>query len=134
MPSSMLTSRIFAPPSTWSRATASAASKSPLLINRANFFEPVILVRSPIMMKLVSGRIEQRLHAAISGPVRYVGNRARPHAFDRPADRGDPFRCCAAAPADDVQPAVCANSPRMAAVLSRSPRKPPNPSGMPALG
>ena len=36
-------------------ATAAAAWKSPLLIRRANFFEPVMLVRSPIMMKLVSG-------------------------------------------------------------------------------
>ena len=56
-PSSMLMSMMFAPPSTWSRATASAASKSPVLIKRANRFEPVMFVRSPTMTKLVSGRM-----------------------------------------------------------------------------
>ncbi len=55
-PSSMLTSRMFAPPSTWSRATASASSYFSSRISRANRFEPVMLVRSPTMMKFVSGR------------------------------------------------------------------------------
>ena len=56
-PSSMLTSRILAPPSTWSRATARASSKLPLLMRRANRLEPVMFVRSPITTKLVSGRM-----------------------------------------------------------------------------
>ncbi len=54
MPSSMLTSMMFAPASTCSRATATASSNCPPRISRANFFEPVTLVRSPIMMKLLS--------------------------------------------------------------------------------
>ena len=54
---SMLTSRMLAPSSTCSRATATAASKSALLMRRANLREPVMLVRSPTMTKLVSGRI-----------------------------------------------------------------------------
>ena len=53
MPSSMLMSRTCAPPSTCSRATAKAASKSPSLIMRKKAREPVTLVRSPIFTKLL---------------------------------------------------------------------------------
>ena len=55
MPSSILTSRICAPPSTWSLATSKASSYFSSLIRRRNFREPVTLVRSPTLMKLLSG-------------------------------------------------------------------------------
>ena len=55
IPSSILTSRICAPPSTWSRATSRASSNLSSFINRRNFREPVTLVLSPIFTKLVSG-------------------------------------------------------------------------------
>ena len=57
MPSSMFTSIIWAPPSTCCRATAKALSRSPLRINFENAGEPVTFVRSPILTKLVSGRM-----------------------------------------------------------------------------
>ena len=47
--SSMLMSMICAPFSTCWRATASASSKSPFRIMRAKAFEPVTLVRSPML-------------------------------------------------------------------------------------
>src|SRR5437879_12714012 len=53
----MLTSRRLAPPSTCSRAILIAASKLPSLMRRLHLSEPVMLQRSPIMTKLVSGRI-----------------------------------------------------------------------------
>ena len=53
IPSSMLMSKIWAPPSTCSRATAMASSNFSSRINRANFFEPVTLQRSPTFTKLV---------------------------------------------------------------------------------
>ncbi len=54
-PSSMFTSRMFAPPSICCLATRSAPSRSPSLISFANFGEPVTLVRSPTTMKFDSG-------------------------------------------------------------------------------
>ena len=60
MPSSMLMSMMFAPPSTCSRAMATASSYSPSRISRANLRDPATLVRSPTMMKFVSGRITSR--------------------------------------------------------------------------
>ena len=55
--SSILISMICAPFSTWLLATDSASSYLFSLIRRANFLEPVTLVRSPTFTKLVSGRI-----------------------------------------------------------------------------
>ena len=58
-PSSMLTSRMFAPPSICWRAMARAPSRSPPFTSCANFGEPVMLVRSPTTMKfdpMESGR------------------------------------------------------------------------------
>ncbi len=49
MASSMLTSTIWAPFSTCWRATASACSYWPLRIMRAKAFDPVTLVRSPML-------------------------------------------------------------------------------------
>ena len=56
MLSSMLTSMICAPFSTCCRATASASSYSSFLISLAKRGEPVTLFRSPMLMKLDSGR------------------------------------------------------------------------------
>ena len=56
-PSSMLTSMMFAPPSTCCRATETASARLPSRTSRANFFDPETLVRSPIMVKVLSGRI-----------------------------------------------------------------------------
>ena len=57
MPSSMQTSRMFAPLSTCWRATATASSYLSSLISRRNAAEPVTFVRSPTITKLVSGVI-----------------------------------------------------------------------------
>ena len=52
----MLTSMTLAPPSTCWRAMATASSKRPSRTSRANFREPETLVRSPIIVKRLSGR------------------------------------------------------------------------------
>src|ERR1700759_1369726 len=57
IPSSMLTSRMLAPPATCWRATASAPSKSSPRISFENFGEPVMLVRSPTTTNPNSGVI-----------------------------------------------------------------------------
>src|SRR5262249_53087214 len=54
-PSSMLTSMICAPFSTWSRATSSPAGKSPAVISLRKRAEPVTLGRSPMVTKGISG-------------------------------------------------------------------------------
>ena len=56
---SMFTSRRFAPPRTWSRATSSAPWKSPASIRRRKRAEPVTFVRSPTMTKFASSKIEK---------------------------------------------------------------------------
>ena len=56
MPSSMFTSSTLAPPATCCRAMETASSNFPSSTSFANFREPVTFVRSPIMMKLLSGR------------------------------------------------------------------------------
>ena len=55
-PSSMFTSSRFAPLRTCSSATPTAASQLPAFTSVRNFFEPVTLVRSPIIWKFESGR------------------------------------------------------------------------------
>ena len=50
----MFTSRMLAPPRTWSRATSSAPWKSFASISRRNLADPVTFVRSPTMTKFVS--------------------------------------------------------------------------------
>ena len=55
IPSSMLTSIIWAPFSTCCRATSSAASYSPARTSLANLRDPVTLVRSPTFTNSVSG-------------------------------------------------------------------------------
>ncbi len=73
MASSMLMSMIWAPFSTCWRATASACSKSPLRIMRAKAFEPVTLVRSPMLTNrlpapmLTGSRPDSRIEGAAGG-------------------------------------------------------------------
>ena len=57
MASSMLMSMTCAPFSTCWRATASASSNLPARINRAKAFEPVTLVRSPMLTNRAPGAI-----------------------------------------------------------------------------
>ena len=103
MPSSMLTSTMLAPPRTCSIATAAASVKLPSLIRRANFFEPVTFVRSPIIWKLLSSRMisgsrpESRVGSAGASP-----RRPRRQPLYGGAHRRDVIRRRAAAAADDV--------------------------------
>ena len=53
----MLTSTRLAPPRTCSSATSAAAAYWSSLISRANRFEPVTFVRSPIFWKFESSRM-----------------------------------------------------------------------------
>ena len=69
MPSSMLTSMMLAPPRTWSTATVAAPGQSFAFTSRSNFFDPVTLVRSPIIWKFESGRDDQRLESGEPGEV-----------------------------------------------------------------
>ncbi len=106
MPSSKLMSMMLAPFSTCWRAIASASSKLPSRTRRANLGEPVTLVRSPTIVKLLSGRM-----TSASRPLkRELGN-----GFG--TSRGAKFctaslmaAICvgrgAAAAADNVEPAV----------------------------
>ena len=104
-PSSMLTSMICAPFATWSRATSSAAAKSPLVTSLRNLAEPVTLVRSPTLtngMSLVSvngSSPDSRISGGISGTGRGA----------LPATAAAIARICvrrrAAAAADDVDEA-----------------------------
>ena len=67
MPSSTLTSMSCAPPRTWSRATSTAAARSPALTSRAKRRDPVTFVRSPTLTRLVSGRITRGSRPANRG-------------------------------------------------------------------
>ncbi len=75
-PSSMFTSMIWAPFSTWSRATASAAGRSPAVISLRNRAEPVTLVRSPTLTNGISAvsvngsRPESRISGSTTGTCR----------------------------------------------------------------
>ena len=134
MASSMFTSMMFAPLRTCSVATSSAVVKSSARIRSAKRRDPVTLVRSPIMVKLASGR-------RISG--------------SRPARRVSPSGCgmgrgalpsAAAATArmwSGVVPQqppmmltkpLAANSPSSAAVCSGSSSYSPKTLGRPAFG
>ena len=80
--SSMFTSMMFAPLRTCSVATSSAVVKSPEAIRSAKRRDPVTLVRSPIIVKLESGRRIERLEARQAGVL--VGRR---HAAAAPCPR-----------------------------------------------
>ena len=67
MPSSMFTSIRLAPFRTCSAATCTASPMLPVLISRANLADPVTFVRSPIIWKLLSGRI-----VSVSSPANCV--------------------------------------------------------------
>ena len=101
----MLTSMICAPFATWSRATSSAAAKSPLVMSLRNFAEPVTLVRSPMFTKRDVLRQHEGLEAGEAHQRRDFGHPARRLAGDRLGDGADVLRRRAAAAADDVDEA-----------------------------
>ena len=101
----MFTSSRLAPPSTWSRATETAASNWPFRIRRAKRREPVTLVRSPTTRKADSGRTRGSVPARRSREERAGGWRGR-RSVHRAPDRADVVRGGAAAPADEVDEAV----------------------------
>ena len=76
----MLTSMTWAPFSTCWRATPSASSNWPLRIRRANAFEPVTLVRSPMLTKSDPSPSSHRLEAG-----ELEGRRRPPRGHRRPA-------------------------------------------------
>ena len=82
MPSSMFTSRRFAPPRTWSSATLRRLGVVAGLDQPREPREPVTFVRSPIIWKLLSGRI-----VSVSRPENCV-NPADPLAALRRAETG----------------------------------------------
>ena len=94
-----------------------------------------MLVRSPTMTKLVSGRIDQRLDAAVSttsaGRSGTVRGATPSTALAMAAIQSG---VVPQQPPTMLSQPLRANSPSAAAVWSVSPRKPPKPSGMPALG
>ena len=103
---SMFTSRRLAPPRTCSSATSTAAWKSPDSTSRRKRAEPVMFVRSPIIVKLESGLSSngsRPLKRVAGAPLR---NRARRDALDRGHDLPDVLRRRAAAAADDVHEPV----------------------------
>ena len=71
----MLTSRMLAPPRTWSSATSSAPWKSFASIRRRKRALPVTLVRSPTMTKFVFSVIENGSRPLKRVTVRCVGTR-----------------------------------------------------------
>ena len=104
--SSKFTSSTFAPFSTCCRATLRPASKLPSLISRANFFEPVTLVRSPIIDEIRFGPNRQRFQTAQPRERFDLRPLARRHVLHRLGNRFDVRRRGAATAADDVEPAV----------------------------
>ena len=117
-PSSMLTSMTWAPFSTCWRATTTASSRRPSRISFLNCAEPVTLVRSPTLMKLLSGvicsgsrplsRVWRGSALMRPAPRRRLherGQRARRIRRHGLGDRGDVRRRGAAAAADQVEQA-----------------------------
>ena len=131
---SMFTSIRLAPFSTWSRATSTAAWKSPDSIKRANRFEPVLFVRSPTITNRVWGVIRMG-----SSPEKEV----KSSRVGR--DRGAASATAALIarmwsgvvpqqPPTRLTSPAAANSPSSALVISGVSSKPPKAFGRPALG
>ena len=134
IPSSMFTSMICAPPNTCWRATERASSYCPARTSFENFGEPVTLVRSPTLMKLVSGR-----RTRASRPLK------REYASTLGGTRGGRLRTASAMawtwsgvvpqqPPTMLTKPLSANSRRRPAVIFGVSGKAPKPSGRPALG
>ena len=105
--SSMFTSMSWAPLATCSRAMSIASSSPPSAMSRANLREPVTLVRSPTLTKVLPGggmttgsRPDRRVVAGGSA----IGRGGS--AGDGRGDRRDVLRRRAAAAAGDVEQAV----------------------------
>ncbi len=131
---SMFTSIRFAPFSTWSRAMSTPAWKSPDSISRANRFEPVMFVRSPIITNPASGVIRNG-----SRPLKVVTERADGSwRGATPSTAAAIWRMCSGVvpqhpPTRFTSPA-CANSPSSELVISGVSSNPPNAFGRPAFG
>ncbi len=134
MPSSMFTSRIWAPLSTCCLATASASSYLPARMSLSNFGEPVTFVRSPTFTKFVSGRTvsgskpERRRYGSTFG----TGRGATPATAAAMA-----FTYSGVVPQQPptkFKKPARANSPRSAAIDSGVSSKPPKALGRPAFG
>ena len=112
MPSSMLTSMMLAPPRTWSIATVAAPGQSFAFTSRSNFFDPVTLVRSPIIWKFESGRMtsgsspDSRVRRVPLRAWCLVPRAARARCVNGLGDLADVIGCGAAAAADDVDEAA----------------------------
>ena len=134
MPSSMLTSITLAPASTCSRATATASSYFSFRISRENFFEPVTLVRSPIMMKLLSGR-------SVSGskPLNRISGSMRGRRRGAVLETASAIARMWAGVVPQQPPTMfnqpfSANSPKVRAIISGVSSNPPKAFGKPAFG
>ena len=105
--SSMLTSIIWAPFVTCSRAMSTASSSAPSAISRANLREPGDVRPLADVDEGVAGRRDHhRLEAREAGRPGRLGDLARRQAGDRGGDRGDVLGRRAAAAAGDVEQAV----------------------------
>src|SRR5262249_7763340 len=114
-PSSMFTSIICAPFSTCCRATLKASSYWPFKISLANFGRAGDVGPRADVDEVGVGPQRQRLEAA-QPQIRFdLRNHARLTIFARRRDRADVLRRRAAAPADEVEPAL----PRPIAQLRR---------------
>ena len=133
-PSSMLTSRMFAPFSTCSRATLMASSKLLSRISRANFFEPVIFVRSPIVMNPVVSRMVRVLVPQYQECTPKIS--LRRGVMPSTTSEIDLIHCGSVPqqPPTKFNQPFWENSRSCCDVSSIFPWNPPNPSGMPALG
>ena len=105
--SSMLTSIIWAPLVTCSRAMSTASSSAPSATSRANLREPGDVRPLADVDEGVAGRRDdQRLEAGQAGRPGRLGDLARRQAGDRGGDGGDVLRRRAATAAGDVEQAV----------------------------
>ena len=106
MPSSMQTSRMFAPPSTCWRATATASSYLSSLISRRNTARAGDVRALADHDEVRLRRDRQRLETGEPRVARGLRHRARRDAVDGLRDRGDVLGPRAAAAADEVQHAL----------------------------
>ncbi len=118
---SMFTSRMLAPPRTWSSATSTAAWKSPASTSRRKRAEPVTFVRSPIDRRSRCPRVitsgSRPLKRAAGGCARAARRGADP--VDGGRDRRGVLGRRAAAAADDVDEAVLGELAQEAARVVR---------------
>ena len=133
-PSSMLTSMIWAPPSTCCRAIASASPYAPARTSFAKRGEPVTFVRSPTLTKFESGRITSG-----SSPAKRVSRAAWGRTRGAtPRTACAMRRMCAGVvpqqPPTMLRKPLRAHSPSETESVSGVSSKPPKAFGSPAFG